>query len=293
MSPNPISFSKQENNQPHKTNTSPTTLSNLYLYSLSLLVRLVSNPLLSLSLISRRRTTISNPLLRRIIPPLEAQTFRPNSCFCRSWFLSTCRCLSLVRMWQREERPCWVRLNRGVGDGQMGSSSQGSRAQTLVRVRRDLLASCMTCPLCHKLFRDATTVSECLHTCQFRFSLIISPKFSFFQGFLFTFFGRESVIWLGSWVGLVSSRSGFVFVVSGRGIIVILEFFWYYSCYFASFSFDSILSCRRRVLLLSLYDNLILCQGLIGNLSSKLLFFILGVTVASLVRKIGTLFGEI
>ncbi|XP_078159765.1 DREB2A-interacting protein 2 isoform X1 [Carex rostrata] len=46
----------------------------------------------------------------------------------------------------------------------MGSSSQGSRAQTLVRVRRDLLTSCMTCPLCHKLFRDATTVSECLHT---------------------------------------------------------------------------------------------------------------------------------
>ncbi|KAJ4753483.1 Polycomb group RING finger protein 1 [Rhynchospora pubera] len=46
----------------------------------------------------------------------------------------------------------------------MGSGGQGSRAQNVVRVRRDLLASCMTCPLCHKLLRDATTVSECLHT---------------------------------------------------------------------------------------------------------------------------------
>ncbi|KAJ0981590.1 hypothetical protein J5N97_009845 [Dioscorea zingiberensis] len=34
----------------------------------------------------------------------------------------------------------------------------------VVRVRRELVASCMTCPLCHKLLRDATTISECLHT---------------------------------------------------------------------------------------------------------------------------------
>lgn len=33
-----------------------------------------------------------------------------------------------------------------------------------VRVRRELLAACMTCPLCRKLIRDATTISECLHT---------------------------------------------------------------------------------------------------------------------------------
>lgn len=26
--------------------------------------------------------------------------------------------------------------------------------------------ACMTCPLCNKLFRDATTISECLHTCE-------------------------------------------------------------------------------------------------------------------------------
>ncbi|CAD6213685.1 unnamed protein product [Miscanthus lutarioriparius] len=31
-------------------------------------------------------------------------------------------------------------------------------------VKRDLLARCMTCPLCRGLLRDATTISECLHT---------------------------------------------------------------------------------------------------------------------------------
>ncbi|KAK7336823.1 hypothetical protein VNO77_17371 [Canavalia gladiata] len=34
----------------------------------------------------------------------------------------------------------------------------------VVRVRRDTIAACMTCPLCNKLFREATTISECLHT---------------------------------------------------------------------------------------------------------------------------------
>ncbi|XP_042048517.1 E3 ubiquitin protein ligase DRIP2-like [Salvia splendens] len=34
----------------------------------------------------------------------------------------------------------------------------------VVQVRREALAPCMTCPLCHKLFRDATTIIECLHT---------------------------------------------------------------------------------------------------------------------------------
>ncbi|CAL5353704.1 unnamed protein product [Camellia sinensis] len=34
----------------------------------------------------------------------------------------------------------------------------------VVKVRRETIGSCMTCPLCHKLFREATTISECLHT---------------------------------------------------------------------------------------------------------------------------------
>ncbi|EPS67894.1 hypothetical protein M569_06878, partial [Genlisea aurea] len=34
----------------------------------------------------------------------------------------------------------------------------------VVTVKREAVAPCMTCPLCHKLFRDATTIIECLHT---------------------------------------------------------------------------------------------------------------------------------
>ncbi|XP_043723523.1 E3 ubiquitin protein ligase DRIP2-like [Telopea speciosissima] len=34
----------------------------------------------------------------------------------------------------------------------------------VVKVRKDTLAACMTCPLCNKLLREATTISECLHT---------------------------------------------------------------------------------------------------------------------------------
>ncbi|WVZ59878.1 hypothetical protein U9M48_009967 [Paspalum notatum var. saurae] len=37
-------------------------------------------------------------------------------------------------------------------------------ARGLVMVKRDLLARCMTCPLCRRLLRHATTISECLHT---------------------------------------------------------------------------------------------------------------------------------
>ncbi|XP_051120494.1 E3 ubiquitin protein ligase DRIP2-like isoform X1 [Andrographis paniculata] len=33
-----------------------------------------------------------------------------------------------------------------------------------VNVKREALAPCMTCPICHKLLRDATTIIECLHT---------------------------------------------------------------------------------------------------------------------------------
>lgn len=34
----------------------------------------------------------------------------------------------------------------------------------VVKLRRDAVAACMTCPICKKLFRDATTIPECLHT---------------------------------------------------------------------------------------------------------------------------------
>nr|KAJ0192447.1 hypothetical protein LSAT_V11C800426080 [Lactuca sativa] len=34
----------------------------------------------------------------------------------------------------------------------------------VVKLRRESVAACMTCPICNKLFRDATTIPECLHT---------------------------------------------------------------------------------------------------------------------------------
>jgi len=36
-----------------------------------------------------------------------------------------------------------------------------------VRVKRDKIAACMKCPLCNKLLKEATTISLCLHTCEF------------------------------------------------------------------------------------------------------------------------------
>nr|CAB3466413.1 unnamed protein product [Digitaria exilis] len=49
------------------------------------------------------------------------------------------------------------RRRRGGGAGDGGA---------VVMVKRELLARCMTCPLCRRLLRDATTISECLHTCE-------------------------------------------------------------------------------------------------------------------------------
>lgn len=37
-------------------------------------------------------------------------------------------------------------------------------ANNVVKVRREVIAEIMMCPICHKLFREATTISECLHT---------------------------------------------------------------------------------------------------------------------------------
>lgn len=43
----------------------------------------------------------------------------------------------------------------------MGNQNHQHR---VVKVRRETIEACMTCPLCNKLLRDATTISECLHT---------------------------------------------------------------------------------------------------------------------------------
>lgn len=55
------------------------------------------------------------------------------------------------------------RQRRGRG-GAAGDSA-------VAMVKRDLLVRCLTCPLCDRLLRKATTISECLHTCESSFLL--------------------------------------------------------------------------------------------------------------------------
>nr|TKV90811.1 hypothetical protein SEVIR_9G053600v2 [Setaria viridis] len=40
----------------------------------------------------------------------------------------------------------------------------GGGAVDVVRLKRSVLAACLTCPLCGRLLRDAATITECLHT---------------------------------------------------------------------------------------------------------------------------------
>ena len=56
---------------------------------------------------------------------------------------------------------------RGRGSGRPRRRRGGAGGDgAVVMVKRELLARCMTCPLCRRLLRDATTISECLHTCE-------------------------------------------------------------------------------------------------------------------------------
>ncbi|XP_057722593.1 protein MARD1-like isoform X1 [Arachis stenosperma] len=55
-----------------------------------------------------------------------------------------------------------------------------------VKLNRAKLEACLTCPLCNKLFNNATTIFECLHTCQCTSSsfLLFYLSFPFFFLFL-------------------------------------------------------------------------------------------------------------
>lgn len=53
-------------------------------------------------------------------------------------------------------------------DGRGGKRQRRRAAgdSAVAMVKRDLLLRCLTCPLCDRLLRKATTISECLHTCE-------------------------------------------------------------------------------------------------------------------------------
>ncbi|OEL19494.1 E3 ubiquitin protein ligase DRIP2 [Dichanthelium oligosanthes] len=50
----------------------------------------------------------------------------------------------------------------------------GGGAGDVVMLKRSVLAACLTCPLCGRLLRDAATITECLHTCEY-YSLLRQP----------------------------------------------------------------------------------------------------------------------
>ncbi|XBI78712.1 hypothetical protein VPH35_088351 [Triticum aestivum] len=59
-----------------------------------------------------------------------------------------------------------AQAERGVkrGRGRPRRRPLAVEGSGVVMVKREQLARCMTCQLCHRLLRNATTISECLHT---------------------------------------------------------------------------------------------------------------------------------
>jgi hypothetical protein len=79
---------------------------------------------------------------------------------------------------------------RGKKRGRRGG---GGARELQVMVKRELLAACMTCHICNRLLRDATTISECLHTCESPSSpSLLPPRFASLRH---TSLPRSRLIW--------------------------------------------------------------------------------------------------
>ena len=59
-----------------------------------------------------------------------------------------------------------------------------SSSTQVVKVKKSVLAACMTCPLCNKLVREATTISLCLHTCKFSWFFVFWVSFDQLLGYI-------------------------------------------------------------------------------------------------------------
>jgi hypothetical protein len=57
-----------------------------------------------------------------------------------------------------------------------GAVAGGGGGGGVVRLKRSALAACLTCPLCGRLLRDAATITECLHTCEYSLTLARSAN---------------------------------------------------------------------------------------------------------------------
>ena len=67
-----------------------------------------------------------------------------------------------------------------VVGGRRGGAQEMGAARGLARVLRDALAARMTCPLCRGLLREATAITQCLHTCEFSPSPSLPLRLSVF-----------------------------------------------------------------------------------------------------------------
>lgn len=52
------------------------------------------------------------------------------------------------------------------GGAAAAAAAAAEAAEAAVMVKREVIVARVTCPLCKRLLRDATTISECLHTCE-------------------------------------------------------------------------------------------------------------------------------
>ncbi|GJU09643.1 E3 ubiquitin protein ligase DRIP2, partial [Tanacetum coccineum] len=65
----------------------------------------------------------------------------------------------------RECDKCWGEKDgRNRVGGGVTRREEMSYYDEVVKLPKKLVAACMTCPICNKLYRDATTLAECLHT---------------------------------------------------------------------------------------------------------------------------------
>jgi hypothetical protein len=79
------------------------------------------------------------------------------------------------------------------GRGKKRRRGAGGARELQVMVKRELLAACMTCHICNRLLRDATTISECLHTCESPSSpSLLPPRFASLRH---TSLPRSRLIW--------------------------------------------------------------------------------------------------
>lgn len=64
--------------------------------------------------------------------------------------------------------------NSGLPKAQVRQSGEAVPHVASRRVLKARLAGLLTCPLCNGIFKEATTINECMHTCKFAIKFVNS-----------------------------------------------------------------------------------------------------------------------